>query len=133
MNSPENLHGRPGEQLHPTNTALALSVDESGIANDLAENTLLALVRTGIENDFESVVFLQHPFLREIKRQLTGFNAESAAVYAGLSGSGSALFGLYRAKADAQAAQQRLQQQGVRSVLTQTIPRARYWAEMFAE
>ena len=40
--------------------------------NDLAENTLLALVRTGIENDFEEVVFPQYPSLRETKRQLMG-------------------------------------------------------------
>ena len=33
-------------------------------------NSLLALVRTGIENDFEEVVFPQHPLLREIKREL---------------------------------------------------------------
>ncbi|HEX7159491.1 MAG TPA: 4-(cytidine 5'-diphospho)-2-C-methyl-D-erythritol kinase, partial [Edaphobacter sp.] len=36
--------------------------------DDLAENTLLALVRTGVENDFERVVFPAYPSLREIKR-----------------------------------------------------------------
>src|SRR6202167_5309358 len=39
---------------------------------DRAEDPLLALVRTGIENDFEQVVFPQHPFLGEIKRILVG-------------------------------------------------------------
>ena len=67
------------------------------LREDLAEDPLLALVRTGIENDFEQVVFPQYPFLGEIKRILVGGSrAEDAAVYAGLSGSGSALFGLYR-------------------------------------
>ena len=39
---------------------------------DLAENLLLTLVRTGIENDFEQVVFHEHPSLRSTKRDLVG-------------------------------------------------------------
>ncbi len=79
----------------------------SGQVDDLAENTLLSLVRTGVENDFEKVVFPAYPSLREIKRQLMG-TGSGAALYAALSGSGSALFGLYRSEADARAAQQRV-------------------------
>src|SRR5580692_10260491 len=75
------------------------------LREDRAEDPLLALVRTGIENDFEQVVFPQHPFLGEIKRILVGGSSpEDAAIYAGLSGSGSALFGLYRTPLAAQAA-----------------------------
>ena len=109
--------------------------------NDLAENTLLALVRTGIgsesasglENDFEEVVFPQYPSLRTTKRQLMGNDTDSPALYAALSGSGSALFGLYRSEADAKAAQQRVQESGVQAFLTETLPRQEYWARMFAE
>jgi len=101
--------------------------------NDLAENTLLALVRTGIGNDFEEVVFPQYPSLRIIKRQLMGSDSGSPAIYAALSGSGSALFGLYRSEADAKAAQQRVQSSGVEALLTETLPRAEYWERMFAE
>jgi 4-diphosphocytidyl-2-C-methyl-D-erythritol kinase len=74
-----------------------------------ASDPLLALVRTGIENDFEKVVFRQHPSLGNIKRILagTGDGAE-AALYAALSGSGSALFGLYGNAGAADAAQARL-------------------------
>ena len=72
-----------------------------------------ALVRTGItswiENDFERVVFPQHPSLAEIKRILLGFGTPEAALHASLSGSGSALFGLYRTRGDAEAARERLQ------------------------
>jgi len=101
--------------------------------NDLAENTLLALVRTGIGNDFEEVVFPQYPSLRITKRQLMGSDSDSPAIYAALSGSGSALFGLYRSEADAKAAQQRVQSSGVQALLTETLPRAEYWERMFAE
>jgi 4-diphosphocytidyl-2-C-methyl-D-erythritol kinase len=101
--------------------------------NDLAENTLLALVRTGIGNDFEEVVFPQYPSLRITKRQLMGSDSDSPAIYAALSGSGSALFGLYRSEADAKAAQQRVQSSGVEALITETLPRAEYWERMFAE
>jgi 4-diphosphocytidyl-2-C-methyl-D-erythritol kinase len=108
--------------------------------NDLAENTLLALVRTGIgndglHNDFEDVVFPQYPSLRITKRQLMGNEtgaSDSPAIYAALSGSGSALFGLYRSEADAKAAQQRVQGSGVEALITETLPRDEYWARMFA-
>jgi 4-diphosphocytidyl-2-C-methyl-D-erythritol kinase len=104
-----------------------------GNATDLAENTLLALVRTGIENDFEEVAFSQHPFLRDIKRQLMGSDSGNPALYAGLSGSGSALFGLYKSEADALAAQHRVQSTGTQAILTETLPRPEYWNGMFAE
>ena len=113
--------------------------------NDPAENALLALVRTGIgsdgasslENDFEEVVFPQYPSLRTIKRELMGTDTGSAAWYAALSGSGSALFGLYGSEADAKAAQRRVQSADVgvqvQTFLTETLPRTDYWARMFAE
>ncbi|HVJ08650.1 MAG TPA: 4-(cytidine 5'-diphospho)-2-C-methyl-D-erythritol kinase [Acidisarcina sp.] len=100
---------------------------------DRPENPLLALVRTGIENDFEEVVFSQHPSLGLIKRTLavSGESASSEdALYAALSGSGSALFGLYETQVAAQAALERLQAQGVAGFLTRTIPREQYWREM---
>lgn len=109
---------------------------QSGVPNGLAENTLLSLVRTGVENDFEKVVFPAYPSLRETKRLLMGTDSEAPALYAALSGSGSALFGLYRSDADARVAQQRIQsaatQAGVRTFLTETLPRSAYWERMFA-
>jgi 4-diphosphocytidyl-2-C-methyl-D-erythritol kinase len=102
------------------------------VSGDLAENPLLALVRTGIVNDFEEVVFSQYPSLRSTKRDLMGSSRESA-LYATLSGSGSALFGLYKSQADARAAQHRVQQHGTKAILTETLPRRAYWPTMFAE
>jgi 4-diphosphocytidyl-2-C-methyl-D-erythritol kinase len=123
--NPEKKQGLSGES-------------QSYALNDLAENTLLALVRTGIGNDFEEVVFPQYPSLRITKRQLMGSDSDGSdvsriAIYAALSGSGSALFGLYRSEADAKAAQQRVQSSGVQALLTETLPRAEYWERMFAE
>jgi 4-diphosphocytidyl-2-C-methyl-D-erythritol kinase len=118
----------------------------TGIQGDLAENPelpvnldgtlnpLLALVRTGIENDFEEVVFSQNPSLRSTKRDLMGTPGESgSALYAALSGSGAALFGLYGSRADAHVAQQRVQRSGTRAILTETLPRRGYGHTMFAE
>jgi 4-diphosphocytidyl-2-C-methyl-D-erythritol kinase len=133
---PEKLHGLPREQLHGSLNVGDNAPDTSGLESDLAENSLLALVRTGIENDFETVVFPQYPLLRDIKRLLMGSSATetgSSAVYAALSGSGSALFGLYRTQTDATEAQQRLQQNGVKAIVTATMPRSLYWTNMFAE
>jgi 4-diphosphocytidyl-2-C-methyl-D-erythritol kinase len=93
-------------------------------------NPLLALVRTGIENDFEEVAFSQHPSLRSIKRDLLG-SSDSGALCAALSGSGSALFGLYESPEAAREAQQRVQKNGTRAILTETLPRRDYWNAMF--
>jgi 4-diphosphocytidyl-2-C-methyl-D-erythritol kinase len=99
-----------------------------------AENPLFALVRTGIENDFEQVVFRQHPFLGEIKRILADSgNPEEAAVCAALSGSGSALVGLYGTAEAADAAEARLSAAGVRTLRTKTLPRADYWRTMLEQ
>ncbi len=98
-----------------------------------------ALVRTGItswiQNDFERVVFPQHPSLAEIKRVLAADGAPEAAVYASLSGSGSALYGLYRTRGDAEAAQGRIRMQfrGVGVQLTRTLPRSEYWDRMIVK
>lgn len=52
--------------------------------------------RDELVNDFEESVFAQHPELARIKQQLY----DLGAVYAAMSGSGSALFGLFRETVD---------------------------------
>ncbi|MGB7188944.1 MAG: 4-(cytidine 5'-diphospho)-2-C-methyl-D-erythritol kinase [Acidobacteriaceae bacterium] len=98
------------------------------LGENLALNLLLALVQTGIENDFEEVVFPQNPQFGTIKRALAASDdPEHAAIYAALSGSGSALFGLYATEAAADAAEERLAKMGVRSMRTETLTREEYW------
>jgi 4-diphosphocytidyl-2-C-methyl-D-erythritol kinase len=111
--------------------------EKSLMEKDLAGPQESALVRTGItswiHNDFERVVFRQHPSLAEIKRILADAGTPEAALHASLSGSGSALFGLYHAREDAEAALGRLerfQEVEVRGILTRTLPRTEYWSRM---
>jgi 4-diphosphocytidyl-2-C-methyl-D-erythritol kinase len=93
-----------------------------------AENPLLDLVRTGIENDFEKVVFPQYPELLEVKRLLE----RSGAKYASLSGSGSAIYGLFESKAKAEAAARKLEKSGTRALVSSTLTRRQYWKKLLA-
>jgi 4-diphosphocytidyl-2-C-methyl-D-erythritol kinase len=104
---------------------------------DLIDSPETSLLRGGVSrwfrNDFEEVVFPQNPFLAEIKGILLAAETANHAIHASLSGSGSAVYGLYRTKEDAEAAKSRLSMAGVRSDLTRTISRANYWRGMIAE
>jgi 4-diphosphocytidyl-2-C-methyl-D-erythritol kinase len=93
-----------------------------------AENPLLDLVRTGIENDFEKVVFPKYPELRKVKRVLEA----AGAVYASLSGSGSAIYGLFDSREKATAAAKKLLRHGARAVVTSTLTRRQYWKKLLA-
>ncbi len=88
-----------------------------------AENPLLWLVRAGIENDFEGVVFPEYPELSEGKRVLL----RAGAKYASLSGSGSALYGLFASRAEAAKAAVRLRSEGWAARATATLTRRAYW------
>jgi 4-diphosphocytidyl-2-C-methyl-D-erythritol kinase len=88
-----------------------------------AETPLLDLVHTGIENDFEKVVFPKYPELCEIQQALL----RAGAFYASLSGSGSALYGLFRTRQVAQKCAVRLNAQGIAATATTTLTRPRYW------
>jgi 4-diphosphocytidyl-2-C-methyl-D-erythritol kinase len=95
----------------------------SAIGGGRAENLLLDLVRTGIENDFEKVVFPKYPEMLEVKRVLE----QAGARYASLSGSGSAIYGLFNSRERAAAAAKKLTRHGTRAVVTSTLTRQQYW------
>ena len=61
-----------------------------------------------VTNDFEPVVFAEHPTLREIKEKLFKNGAAAAA----MSGSGASLFGLFRNRGSAVAAARALEKDG---------------------
>ena len=133
---PEKLTGRNGsdrmdvfsrsvyEWLSGSNFS-PTGVPDSGW--DRAEALLLDLVRTGIENDFERVVFPKYPAIREVKRALE----RSGAKYVSLSGSGSTVYGLFSDQEAAEKAAENLTDHGVPALATVTLPRERYWKELF--
>ena len=92
-----------------------------------AENPLLALVRAGIKNDFEEVVFPEYPELGEAKTALL----RAGAKYASLSGSGSTLYGLFASKGAARTAALRVRRLGWDTQVTATLSRSAYWRRMF--
>jgi len=128
--SSEQLTGR-GASDRLFEVGCALSAWLSGLPNtgasakggSRAGNLLSDLVRTGIENDFERVVFPKYPELRDIKGELE----RAGSRYASLSGSGSTLYGLFRSPAEAAKAASRLRKQGLKAVETRTLTRQKYW------
>ena len=106
-------------------TGKALSGVPAG-SRGRAESPLLDLVHTGIANDFEQVVFPQHPELREVKSVLE----RAGAIYASLSGSGSVVFGLFPARAVAEKAAAKLRRSGFPAQATVTLTRQQYWEKI---
>ena len=106
-----------------------LSAQYSSAPSDLlarggrAENPLLWLVRAGIKNDFEEVVFPEYPELSSGKSALL----RAGAKYASLSGSGSTLYGLLASREAAVQAAARLRKQGWAAQATVTMTRRAYW------
>ncbi len=103
---------------------------------NLAGTLLSSLVQTGILlNDFEQVVFRQYPLLETIKRALAGNSAilDQKALYTALSGSGSAVFGLYLEDTAVRAAEKQLDELKIRHLRTGTLGRTAYWANMVAD
>jgi 4-diphosphocytidyl-2-C-methyl-D-erythritol kinase len=92
-----------------------------------AENPILELVRAGIKNDFEQVVFPEYPELSEGKSALE----RAGAKYASLSGSGSTLYGLFASKNVARTAALKLRKQGWAAQATVTLTRREYWKRLF--
>ena len=73
-------------------------------------------------NDLEGPVMARHPEIAEIRRAILRGGAEVAL----MSGSGSAVFGLFATVADARGAARRLQGTGWRVLVTRTLGRAAY-------
>lgn len=96
---------------------------------DRAETLLLDLVRAGIQNDFERVVFPEYPELRDVKRVLE----REGARFASLSGSGSTVFGLFASSEAAEKAAAKLVEGGVSATTSKFLSRDEYWKGMFGK
>ena len=84
--------------ITPAGIAVSTAEAYGGIVPQMPEVALREALSKPVEqwdgvllNDFETTVFVKHPELAAIKRSLY----ESGAVYASMSGSGSALFAIY--------------------------------------
>jgi 4-diphosphocytidyl-2-C-methyl-D-erythritol kinase len=119
--------GGQSQMKRKSGRALASSGVPVSRGRGRAGNPLLDLVRTGIENDFERVVFPQYPALREVKRVLE----RAGAVYASLSGSGSATYGLFASREAAENAAAWLRKGGTPATATTTLTRPQYWKKIF--
>lgn len=96
---PLDLEGLDLQVLTPEGVSVSTKDAYSGIKPHLPEVPLREALGRPVEewdgilvNDFEETVFAKYPELAAIKRSLY----DSGAVYASMSGSGSALFALYR-------------------------------------
>lgn len=83
----------------PISTKLAYSKVVPQMQSVKLENSILNEMtewKNSIKNDFEVSVFIEFPEIKSIKDELYALGAD----YAALSGSGSAVFGIYREKPD---------------------------------
>jgi 4-diphosphocytidyl-2-C-methyl-D-erythritol kinase len=80
-----------------------------------------------LENDLESVIFRRHPELGG----LTEFFRDHGAALSLVTGSGSAVFGLFSDRETARAALEAVRGQSV-ALLVDTLPREGYWTQVGA-
>lgn len=73
-------------------------------------------------NDLEPPVMRRHPEIGAVKQQLRELGATAAA----MSGSGSAVFGLFRSRQAAERAVRPLSRNGARAIVTRTLSRAEH-------
>ncbi len=81
-----------------------------------------------LENDFEPSVFRKFPELAQAKKILRRAGAEAAS----LSGSGTAVYGLFRDSAKARRAAQQLRGRGEQVLLARTVSRREFEAQFRA-
>ena len=76
-----------------------------------------------IGNDFEKVAFRDFPRLKAIKQKLL----DRGAFAAGLTGSGSALFGIFNSRGQLLKARDAIESKEFQTIQTNTLSRKQYW------
>jgi 4-diphosphocytidyl-2-C-methyl-D-erythritol kinase len=127
----------PGVHVSTTEAYQALGRTAGGLTSAAGQNMISSFqccvwdqgqapqgtaVPAACENDFEPVVFVRHPQLKSLKRRLERLGANPAM----LSGSGSALFGLFAGRDQAERARGSFAQEQVYAI--SLVSRARYRA-----
>ncbi|HDT14086.1 MAG TPA: 4-(cytidine 5'-diphospho)-2-C-methyl-D-erythritol kinase [Candidatus Aminicenantes bacterium] len=104
---------------------------DASLTSPMKESKIMRFLETGdfglLENDLERVIFRAHPELASWTRSFR----EEGALLSQVSGSGSAVYGLFPDTASADEARRRLP--GTWNArLAATLPRASYWARLGA-
>jgi 4-diphosphocytidyl-2-C-methyl-D-erythritol kinase len=115
------VYGRIDQQLTPRENSLTIY---RFISSDFRGAARYGLLR----NDLEEAALLEAPDLAESARQMRDILVEEGAVLAQMSGSGSAFFGLFEAKAGAARAKDALERRGFGAHLARTLSLSQYRA-----
>ncbi len=115
----------------PISTPSIYAGVDASLTSPAKDSRIVRFLESGdlglLENDLERVIFRAHP---ELERW-TSFFREQGALLSQVSGSGSAVYGLFPDPASAEAARRRLP--GTPDArLAATLPRERYWAQLGA-
>src|SRR5689334_14363795 len=134
---------RPGVVVStgvPVSTAAAYAALDAQLTTEFQQNKIVSFqsrlwsrgelwAESKSINDFETVVFAQHPQLAELKRRLLKTGAKPAM----MTGSGSALFGLFRTREEVTRAIQSIRGE-VKvfpiSLVSRRQYRAKWWREL---
>ncbi|MGD9344273.1 MAG: 4-(cytidine 5'-diphospho)-2-C-methyl-D-erythritol kinase [Candidatus Aminicenantes bacterium] len=115
----------------PIMTASVYSQFRPSLTSDAKVSKIIGFLKSRrlhlLENSLEETVFRSYPQIEAIKRLFQSTEPELSL----MSGSGSAVFGLYREERKAREALDEVNRIHP-SLLVETIPRERYWSRVFA-
>ena len=115
---PSVLSGSSRAESRDVKLRMSEKADKRGMIDPLA----LSLSKGELVNDLEAPVAAYHPPIKRLAVRLRRAGASHAA----MSGSGSAVFGLFARRSDAAGAAASLAAASFRALLTKTLNRARY-------
>ena len=99
-------------------------MSERNVRRQTIDPLALSLSKGELVNDLEAPVVARHPEIARIIRALK----QAGATHAAMSGSGSAVFGLFTRRSDAAGAAAALASRARRALMTRTLNRSRYQA-----